>query len=118
MAVPYILDEFNYFFETPFENTDKNFKQCKIDRANNANKDGKSSMYIANHNLQVKIPLVNILLPDRNNAGRTNAATGDGSIGAQADLCKSLWGRNPNVILVDYFNRGQTIQAQKNLNGL
>ncbi|KAF2422109.1 PLC-like phosphodiesterase [Tothia fuscella] len=118
-AIPYILDEFNHFFETPFESTDKSFNQCKLDRANKKNPDGKSSMYIMNHNLQVKIPFVNILLPDRNSAGRTNAVSGDGSIGDQVDTCKGTWGgRQPNVVLVDYFNRGESIKAQRVLNGL
>ncbi|EME88959.1 uncharacterized protein MYCFIDRAFT_185427 [Pseudocercospora fijiensis CIRAD86] len=47
---------------------------------------------------------------------QTNAATGEGSIGAQADLCMQEWDRPPNVVLVDMFDRGDVFTAQKNLN--
>lgn len=117
--MPYILDEFNYYFETPFDATDPNFAQCPIDRANKGNGDGKSSMYIVNHFLDIQalnIGDLNLLVPDRQNAARTNAATGSGSIGAQADVCKGLYGRYPNVVLVDYFGRGDALAAQKHMN--
>jgi len=29
---PYILDEFPYFFETPYDNTDPTFPDCTLDR--------------------------------------------------------------------------------------
>ncbi|KAF2669232.1 PLC-like phosphodiesterase [Microthyrium microscopicum] len=117
-TVPYLLDEFNYFFETPFDTTDPNFAQCTMDRQNKADNDGKSSMYIVNHFLDMKIPATSVLVPDRADAGKTNAATGTGSIGAQADLCVGSWGKQPNVVLVDYFGQGQEMNAQNTMNGL
>ncbi|KIW09273.1 uncharacterized protein PV09_00194 [Verruconis gallopava] len=116
--VPYLLDEFNYYWETPFDTTDPNFAQCKIDRANKLDSSGKSSMNIVNHFLDVEIPFTDILIPDREAAGQTNAVSGDGSIGAQASLCKSIYGRYPNVVLIDFFGMGDAIGAQKLLNGL
>lgn len=62
-------------------------------------------MMIVNHFLDVDI--LGILIPDVAEDSTTNAATGSGSIGAQADLCISTWGRTPNLILVDNFNVGQ-----------
>jgi hypothetical protein len=112
--VPYIMDEFSYFFETPFDTTDKTFNECKIDRQNNVNPDGKSSMYIVNHFLDLSI--FGILIPDMVDAAKTNAVTGSGSIGAQASLCKGIYGRNPNVVLIDYFGRGAAMAAQTSLN--
>jgi hypothetical protein len=32
--------------------------------------------------------------------------TGDGSIGEQAGICVGLYGRYPNVVLLDYINEG------------
>ncbi|QDS69978.1 hypothetical protein FKW77_003015 [Venturia effusa] len=113
-AVPYLLDEFNYYFETPYGVTDSKFAQCKIDRANKVNADGKASMFIVNHMLNVELPF-NIIVPDRVNAGKTNAAS---SISAQSDLCKGLYGRNPNVILLDFFGQGDPMPAQIKMNGL
>lgn len=62
-------------------------------------------MYIVNHFLDVD--LLGILIPDTGADATTNAATGNGSIGAQADLCYSIYGRMPNFILVDDFNVGE-----------
>jgi hypothetical protein len=62
-------------------------------------------MMIVNHFLDVDI--LGILIPDDAADSTTNAATGVGSIGAQADLCISTWDRSPNLILVDYFQNGR-----------
>ena len=112
--VPYILDEFTYFFETPYDTTDPKFAQCDIDRPPKSN--GKGLMYIVNHFLEVD--LHGILTPDYRHAGRTNAVTGSGSIGEQAKLCTTKHGRPPNVVLVDYVGKGDVIKAQNLLNGL
>lgn len=110
---PYLLDEFTYLFETPFEITDPDFPECKIDRPSNASPDDR--LYLVNHNLQ--IDLFGILIPNRALAPRTNSATGRGSIGAHADLCTSIYGRKPDVVLVDWVNVGEVMKAQSRLNG-
>lgn len=110
----YILDEFTYFFETPFDTTDPTFNQCTIDRPAGASADGR--MYIVNHFLDLDI--LGIDIPDNGADATTNAATGTGSIGAQAALCESLYGRPPNFVLIDYANVGQWQLAQDNLNSL
>jgi hypothetical protein len=61
-------------------------------------------MMIVNHFLDVD--LFGIYIPDVAADASTNAATGSGSIGEQADLCISTWGRSPNLVLVDNFNVG------------
>ena len=66
-------------------------------------------MYIVNHFLDLDI--FGVLIPATIELPRTNAATGDGSVGAQADLCTSTWGRRPNVILVDFFETGKFAHA-------
>lgn len=111
---PYLLDQFTYFFETPFEITDADFPECKIDRPPNAS--AHNRLYLVNHNLQIDI--LGILIPHRVMAPRTNRATGKGSIGAHADLCTSIYGRKPDVMLVDYVNVGEVMKAQSRLNGL
>jgi hypothetical protein len=116
--VPYLLNEFKYFWETPFDTTDSKFAQCTMDRKNELDGSGKSSMSLMNHFLDTKFLFTEVLVPDRGAAGKTNAKTGDGSIGAQADLCKSQHGKYPNVVLIDFFGEGDAIGAQKMLNGL
>ncbi|KAK1762347.1 PLC-like phosphodiesterase [Phialemonium atrogriseum] len=110
-SVPYILDEFAYFYETPFDTTDKNFPQCTLDRPAGAGADGR--MGIVNHFLDVDI--LGILIPDRIHASTTNSVS---SIVAQANLCLQNWGRLPNVVLLDWINEGDAIGAQNVLNHL
>jgi len=73
-------------------------------------------MYIVNHFLDEDILSVHI--PDDGADYTTNAATGTGSIGAQADLCTGVYGRVPNFVLVDMFDRGDVFAAQDALNGV
>ncbi|KAE8148022.1 PLC-like phosphodiesterase [Aspergillus avenaceus] len=113
-AVPYILNEFAYFFETPFGVTNASFPDCSIDRPSGASADGR--MYIVNHFLDVDI--LGVLVPDRIRAPKTNAVSGTGSIGAQSDLCQSIYKRLPNVVLLDFVDQGEVIKAQKTLNGI
>lgn len=91
--MPYILDEFSYFFETPYDVTDGSFNQCTNDRPGGDTANGR--MYIVNHFLDIDI--WGIKIPDQINAAKTNSVA---SITAQANLCFQQWGRMPNFILV------------------
>lgn len=113
--VNYILPEFDYFFETPYDTTDATFDECTLDRPSGASPAGR--MYIVNHFLDIDLG-DDILIPDRDAAATTNAATGTGSIGAQADLCTTTYDRRPNFVLVDFMDKGDVFTAQDTLNGL
>lgn len=108
------MDEFSYFFETPYDTLDPNFAECTLDRPSGASPDGR--MYIVNHFLDRQVGSVDIpyvaLLP------QTNAATGAGSIGAQVSLCEGIYGWKPKFVLVDYFDVGNVFAAELALNGL
>ncbi|KAI0853092.1 PLC-like phosphodiesterase [Daldinia vernicosa] len=110
--VPYILDEFAYYFETPFDPTEDILSGCGIDRPSGVSADGR--MFLANHNRNVEV-LPDVLIPDLVEASNTNSVE---SITEQTDTCKSSYGRVPNVVLLDYVSLGDTIQAQDLLNGL
>jgi len=110
--VPYILDEFSYFFETAYDVT--KFDNCNLDRPPGSNGDGL--MMLVNHFKD--IDLFGIFIPDVPSTPKTNAATGPESIGEQSDLCLATWNRRPNMILVDNFNLGNVFTAERNLNHL
>lgn len=110
----FIQDEFAHYFETAYDVTDASFSSCSIDRPSGAAATGR--MGIVNHFLDVDV--FGVKIPARHRADITNAATGPGSIGAQAALCSGLYGRAPNVVLADFVDKGNVITAQKNLNGL
>lgn len=122
-AVPYVLDEFAYCFETPFSTTDPDFPQyarppassflhtvrtdsstrCSVDRPPGASADGRFT--IVNHVLDVDILPGDdaVLVPFRAMANRTNSVE---SIMNQTALCEAAHGRTPNFVLVDFVERG------------
>ena len=73
-------------------------------------------MYLMNHFLDVDF--FGILVPDVAHVGRTNAVSGDGSIGSQAALCESMYGFAPKGVLLDYVDMGDPMGAQLALNRL
>ncbi|KAI0399799.1 PLC-like phosphodiesterase [Xylaria palmicola] len=109
--VPYILDQFAYYFETPFDPHEDQLSGCNIDRPSGASADGR--LILANHNRNYEILGIN--LPDLAHAIDTNSVA---SITAQTDTCKGQYGRNPNVVLLDYVVLGDVIDAQSQLNGV
>lgn len=88
--LPYVLDEFSYMFETPFSQTDEGFP-CNIDRPPDQPKDDTGGkLYMANHNLNVELDIVNkvLLIPNTVAINHTNAVSGYGSLGTQSEQCK------------------------------
>lgn len=113
--VNYILDEFTYLYETPYDTTDPSFAECTLDRPAGASASGR--MGLVNHFLDVEIDLFGevILIPDSIKAATTNSLS---SITAQTSLCVNAFGRTPNFVLLDFISIGQAIAAQNQLNGL
>ncbi|KAM0340089.1 hypothetical protein ACHAPU_010662 [Fusarium lateritium] len=91
--VDYIINEFDYFWETPYGETDSSFPTCEVDRPENG--DPTKLMGIMNHMLNYKV--FGIVIPNQIDAEETNSAE---SIQNQVDLCGGNWSRRPNVILV------------------
>lgn len=123
-AASYILPEFAYFWETPFDSTSpSSLSQCDMDRPmhlvksekNRATKKTEGFMYIVNHFLDTEVGQVSI--PNRRDAARTNSWAGKGGIGDRVGVCTGKWGRRPGVVLVDFFERGEVIRVQDRLNG-
>ncbi|KAI0390883.1 PLC-like phosphodiesterase [Xylariaceae sp. FL0594] len=108
--VPYILDEFSYFIETPFDPHADQLSGCNVDRPAGASADGR--LVLANHNRNTEV--LGIDLPDLVDADDTNSVD---SIAQQASTCHGLYGRNPNVVLLDFVSIGQVLDAQNKLNG-
>lgn len=96
--VPFILDEFTYMWETPFDQTNASFP-CNIDRPPGLTTT-VGRLATVNHFLDTAFP-DDILIPDRAEINRTNGVSGFGSLGEQADTCAAEYGRYPNFLLVD-----------------
>jgi hypothetical protein len=107
-TVPYILDEFSYIWETPFDPVDRTFP-CTVQRPPNLSPvDAKARMYIANHNLNTELSLLgnSLLVPTTPLLGATNSEAGYGSLGLAATQCNQTWGKPPTFLNVDYYNVG------------
>ncbi|KAF2179265.1 PLC-like phosphodiesterase [Zopfia rhizophila CBS 207.26] len=108
--VPWLLDEFAYQWQTQFSPTDANFP-CTVQRpVNQPPEVSRNYMYMANHNLNVVIPVRlgdnPVLIPAYTLLKKVNAVQGNGSLGRHVDDCIAMWGRPPNWLLVDYYNYG------------
>jgi hypothetical protein len=106
--VPWLIDEYNYQWETPFSPTNPNFP-CTQDRPPNQAEDvSRNRMYILDHNLNIEIPIggMEILVPAYSLLNQVNAVSGNGSLGLNVENCEKMWGRPPNWLVVDYYNFG------------
>ncbi|TCD68092.1 hypothetical protein EIP91_011545 [Steccherinum ochraceum] len=116
-AVPYLIDEFTNIWETKFDVTNTTF-DCDVDRSSG---DPSTTMFIINHFLDTLVAgLTALPAPDKEAANVTNSASGVGSLGQQVSNCVTQHGRNPNFMLVDFyeFGGGSVFQVAADANGV
>ncbi|CAI2188457.1 17399_t:CDS:2 [Funneliformis geosporum] len=103
-SIPWLITEFEYVFETPFENTNPNAWQCTIDRP----KGIQLPLYVLNHFLYSSLlpPFSSggeqIELPQPGLANVTNSA----SLAGHAQQCQQTFNRIPNFVAVDFYDQG------------
>jgi hypothetical protein len=118
--VPWLLDEFSYQWETKFSPEDRTFP-CTVDRPERQTIDhSRNMMYMVNHNLNIDVKFnmsllaldrqhklnKKLLIPAHTLFHKVNAEKGNMSLGLNVEDCTAMWGRPPNWLLVDYYNRG------------
>ena len=122
-TTPYLLSEFDYVFENPYNVTNATGFSCTVDRPSSLQ--GQTTAAVQSGYL----PLVNhfrdtevgfgIEVPDTADIATTNGASGVGSLGEAASSCTSAYGgRKPAFLLVDYFNEGSCLQVVDGLNSI
>jgi len=123
-AAPYLLNEFTYIFENPFDVTSASNFSCTPSRPSSLGgsisaADSSNMMFLMNHFLDIK-GYFGIETPSTNVSDSTNSPdiTLTGSLGQSASQCASAYGKNPNFLLVDWFNVGPAISTADNLNGV
>lgn len=123
-AVPWLLSEFDYQWQTPFSPVDPAFPCTQQRPPNQAEEVSRNRMYLVNHNLNVEIALggVNILVPAYGLLDQINAVSGNASLGLNVEDCEVMWDRPPNWLLVDYYNfgnfNGSVFQVAATANGV
>lgn len=121
-VAPYLLDEFTFVFENPFEVFSLSGFSCTPDRPSAVKGNPSAAIQsgrlpLMNHFLDIKQAFGDV--PDIGNITTTNNRTGPiGNLGDAATECKTLYGRAPTFILVDFFDQGPAISTVDSLNGI
>ncbi|KAM3562038.1 hypothetical protein MY1884_002034 [Beauveria asiatica] len=125
-SVPYLLPEFDFMFETPYEVTELTGFNCTLDRPSTAglNKSPTTAMAmnylsLVNH-FKYQRFLGSILAPDADSINVTNSpdTAAAGNFGRHIQQCNAEWGARPNFMLVDFWNVENPIIAVDKVNGL
>lgn len=111
-----LMAEYDFVFETPYDNQTPASFVCTIDRPKNPTNPA-SMMYVMNHFLYgvTTIGTLEVEIPQPGIANTTNS---DASLGAEARLCNSTFNRIPNFLAVDFYDEGQVFQVAAQLNGV
>jgi hypothetical protein len=125
-SYPYLLDEWTYVWENPYEVTSASNFSCQPDRPStySGNLDSALSsnlLPLMNHFLYSDdLSAFDIEYPNASYVATTNAPSGGtGNLGTAASDCKTAWnGRQPTFILVDFFNQGPAIDTVDSLNNV
>ncbi|KAF7730406.1 hypothetical protein EC973_002212 [Apophysomyces ossiformis] len=114
-TVPWLMSEFNYVFETPYNNMNESSFSCVIDRPSDPAQP-EQMMYVMNHFLYRSISSLGIAveLPQKDLANVTNAD----SLLKQAKTCTTTFGRQPNFLEVDFYNKGNSLAIAAQLNNV
>lgn len=120
----YLMDEFTFMFENPFENTSPSGFTCSPDRPTAVKGNAQAAissnrMPLMNHFLYTEGAL-DIQMPNVDNITITNSpnTTTVGQLGTSLNTCSQQYGRAPTFVLVDFFDEGPSIKAVDAINGI
>lgn len=120
-AAPYLMSEWDYIFENPYDVTSPANFSCTPDRPSSVKGDLSAAtkyMPLMNHFLY-STTVLDIEYPNSSYVSTTNAPSGgEGNLGDAADQCKQAWGRQPTFILVDFADKGPAIDTVDKLNNV
>ncbi|PYH96780.1 hypothetical protein BO71DRAFT_348340 [Aspergillus ellipticus CBS 707.79] len=123
-VAPYLMDEFTYIWENPYDVTSPSNFSCQPDRPTSVKNELSSALSsnrlpFMNHFLY-ETSILDIETPNSSYVSTTNAPSGGtGNLGDTATTCKSDYsGRQPTFILVDFFNKGPAIDTVDKLNNV
>ncbi|KAJ6096678.1 hypothetical protein N7486_007424 [Penicillium sp. IBT 16267x] len=124
-SYPYLLDEWDFVWETNYDVTDASNFTCTPNRPPTYANDLSSALSsnflpLMNHFLYSTISVLDIEYPNASYVSTTNAPSGGtGNLGSTATECKTAYnGRQPTFILVDFFNVGPAIDTVDSLNNV
>ena len=119
----YLMDEFTFIFENPFDNTNVTDFTCAPDRPTAVQNDVQAAissdrMAFMNHFLY-SVGAFDIETPNIDKINTTNSdGTAVGNLGYSLSQCNTDYGKVPTFTLVDFFDQGPAIDAVDQLNGV
>jgi hypothetical protein len=120
---PYLLPEFSHVFETPFNVTSLSGFGCALDRPSSAGSATSAVraglLPLLNHFAYTAVT-ADILIPNVGNIDTTNSPSTSetGALGLHAQTCAAQWGVKPVFVLVDFYDRGPSIDTADRVNGI
>ena len=114
-AVPFLLPEFDYIFETDFGIESPDQFSCGPARPSYPGSYVPDRLSLVNHFLYAKF--LGFRFPNASYAATTNAAGFRiGELGEHATRCRGLYERRPNFLLVDFYNEGDVFEVERGMN--
>ncbi|KAK4156714.1 PLC-like phosphodiesterase [Chaetomidium leptoderma] len=138
----YLLNEFTYLFETPYNVTSLSSFTCTLDRPSSSSTNNSSSATAAaaaaissgllpllNHFAYIALTQ-DIMIPNAGDVDTTNSPseTDTGALGQHVRACMAEWGGGgsggggggvkPVFVLVDFFDRGPAVETADRVNGI
>ncbi|KAL7274731.1 hypothetical protein RUND412_002356 [Rhizina undulata] len=124
-AVPFLLDEFSYIFETPFEVFDAKKFVCTGDRPSSVSGQDKlkeavdTRLGFMNRFLgDLLIEGTEVYMPKVDYVATLNSDNGDGNLKTGIETCEGEWGRKGGFAMVDFFDQGPAIKVVDAANGV
>ncbi|KAK0711430.1 PLC-like phosphodiesterase, partial [Lasiosphaeris hirsuta] len=120
---PFLLDEFTYVFETPYDVRSLSNFTCTLDRPSSAGTAasalGIGMLPLMNHIAYTEIT-TSITVPNAGDIDTTNAPSTvtTGALGTHANSCNAAWGTKPVFVLVDFYDKGPAVDTADRLNGI
>ncbi|KAL7946280.1 PLC-like phosphodiesterase [Trichoderma barbatum] len=122
-AAPYLLPEFDYVFETPFTVIQLEGFNCTVDRPSDVGGPSEAFasgfMGLVNHFKDQEL-IAGLIIPDTETIDLVNSAdtTTIGNLGLHIQQCNSQWKHRPSFVLVDFWDKGSTVKAADDSNGI
>ncbi|KAG0241605.1 PLC-like phosphodiesterase [Mortierella sp. GBAus27b] len=107
-SVPWLMAEYDFVFETPWNVLKGQPYPCTVDRP----KDQRKQMYVLNHFIYESLGGKEIAQP-----GAAPQTNGDDLVN-HANTCQSTFSQTPSFVLVDFYEIGVLFQTVAQLNGV